>query len=177
MTQPPRFPFSTTFVSPVTMLTCASLHACSMLSKILSRSARAKPSSNTKPEASAYGSAPIIAMSLTVPEMDRRPISPPGKNIGLTAWESLLRTTSPTTAASSIASRGTSAMLAPPKCLTMRFFTKSCMTVPPAPCNMVMYLVLPDNSKSPWTLNIQTQDINASKRQARSAGVQSSSND
>src|SRR3990170_8653619 len=42
ITQPPKAPFSTTFVSPVTMPTFASMHACLMLAKILSKSVRSE---------------------------------------------------------------------------------------------------------------------------------------
>ncbi len=103
-----------------------------MLPKILSKSAIGRPSSNTKPDVSARGSAPITAMSLTVPATASLPMSPPGKKMGFTAWESDFKTISLITAESSRASSGTSALL-PPRCLSIYFLIRSFMTVPPAP--------------------------------------------
>ncbi len=132
ITHPPRPPFSTTFVSPVIMCTPASLHVSAMLSKILSKSAIGRPSSSTRPEVRATGSAPITAMSLMVPATASLPMSPPEKKRGFTAWESDFKTMSFITAESSRASSGTSAAL-PPRCFNTCFLTRSAMTVPPAP--------------------------------------------
>jgi hypothetical protein len=46
----------------------------------------------TRASASASGSAPIMATSLTVPCTASAPMSPPGKNSGLTTKESVLMT-------------------------------------------------------------------------------------
>ena len=139
--QPPSFPFSTTFVSPVTMFTFALIQVSLILLSIRLRSDIRSPSSKTNPQAKAKGLAPRTDISLTVPDIAKHPISPPGKNIGFTACESLLNTISPTTAASSRASRGTSiklSFLLDSKCFKIIFLTNSCITEPPAPCNIVI---------------------------------------
>ncbi len=67
-----------------------------------SRSARGKPSSRTTAQVRPRGSvAPIIARSFTVPQTASRPMSPPGKKMGCTTWESVVRTSqrSPTRSA------------------------------------------------------------------------------
>src|SRR5918911_1592181 len=81
---PSAAPRSTTFVSPAAIDTSASRAADAIDAAIRRRSAVGKPSSTMKPAVSASGCAPTMARSLTVPFPASSPMSPPGKNSGLT---------------------------------------------------------------------------------------------
>ena len=83
-------------------------------------------------QASASGDAPMTEMSFTVPATEIFPMSPPGKNRGLTVCPSMVKTTSSTTAESSIESSGTSASMVG-KWFVMCLDRNSCMSSPPAP--------------------------------------------
>ena len=84
-------PRSTTFVSPATRLTPASSHASRMDSTTRLRSSIARPSSRMNAAERKRGSAPPTARSLTVPQTARRPMSPPGKKMGRTTNESVVK--------------------------------------------------------------------------------------
>ena len=108
-TMPSISPRPITLVSPVTIAAPASRQVSRIEAWMRSRSARGKPSSMTAAQVRASTSvAPIIARSLTVPETERRPMSPPGKKMGWTTCESVVttryRSPSQSAAPSSIAS-------------------------------------------------------------------------
>src|SRR5271157_5456466 len=133
-----------TLVSPVTIAVPASAQAVLIDSLIRSRSARGKPSSIITAQVSAAISvAPIIDRSFTVPDTARRPISPPGKNGGLTTYESVVITShsSPTrnAAPSSIAASpmppSTGAFASP----TNTCWISSRIARPPAPCLSITF--------------------------------------
>src|SRR5664280_2855884 len=84
-------PRLTTLVSPVTSRTPASLAASRMDSTTRRRSSAASPSSRMKAAARYSGRAPHMARSFTVPLTASRPISPPGKKIGVTTNESVVK--------------------------------------------------------------------------------------
>ena len=81
---PSALPRSTTLVSPATTGTPAAREAAPMDRTIFSNNATSKPSSMMNPAVSDSGSAPMTATSLTVPCTANWPISPPGKNKGVT---------------------------------------------------------------------------------------------
>ena len=84
MNNPSAAAFSTTLVSPVTILTPADLAVEFRLRMIVCSSSVEKPSCMTIAHDRAMGVAPMTDRSLTVPATARRPMSPPGKNSGLT---------------------------------------------------------------------------------------------
>ena len=98
-------------VSPVAIGTPHSAEVLPMLSMTLSTTSISRPSSITTEQAMAIGVAPMTEMSLTVPATESLPMSPPGKNKGLTVCPSIVKTTSSMTAESSMESRGTSASI------------------------------------------------------------------
>ena len=75
-------PFSTTLVSPVTILIFALSAAFFILTSTSQNSFIVKPSSMIKPKDIYLASAPHIAISFTVPLIAKSPIFPPGKKIG-----------------------------------------------------------------------------------------------
>ena len=77
-------PFSTTFVSPVTIWTPASAAVLFIDKIILSRVSYSNPSSIINPQEINNGFAPITDRSFIVPATASFPMSPPGKNRGLT---------------------------------------------------------------------------------------------
>ena len=81
---PSALPRSTTLVSPATTATPAFSAARAIDRAIRRRSAIGKPSSITNAALNQSGSAPATARSLTVPLTASSPMSPPGKNSGLT---------------------------------------------------------------------------------------------
>ena len=107
-----------------------------MLSMTLSTVSESSPSSRMTELPSPTGLAPITEMSLTVPETAILPMSPPGKNRGLTVWPSMVNTMSFTTAESSRASRGISVFILG-KWLVICLEMNSCMMSPPAPSFMM----------------------------------------
>src|SRR6185437_451825 len=84
-------PRSTTFVSPVTSETPAAAAASRIDSSTRRKSCIENPSSIINPAERYPGRAPHIARSLTVPWTASLPISPPGKKIGFTTYESVLK--------------------------------------------------------------------------------------
>ena len=70
-------------------MTPASAAASAMSATISRSSMMEKPSSRTKAAEIHWGRAPIIDRSLTVPQMARWPMDPPGKRRGLTTNESV----------------------------------------------------------------------------------------
>ena len=84
MNIPSPLPRSTTFVSPVTIVTCARCAARAIDCTTRHSVAIGKPSSRIKPTLRYKGRAPAMARSLTVPFTASSPMSPPGKNSGLT---------------------------------------------------------------------------------------------
>ena len=76
------FPFSTTFVSPVTMEIPDLSAAVLILTNTSQNSFMVSPSSIIKLRDKYLGVAPHIAISFTVPLMARSPILPPGKKMG-----------------------------------------------------------------------------------------------
>ena len=90
MNMPSTAPFSTTLKSPATIFTPADLHAFLMEIVIFSKSAWLNPSSAIIPQDKYLGIAPETARSFTVPHTESFPMSPPGKNKGLTTNESVV---------------------------------------------------------------------------------------
>ena len=129
-------PASTTLVSPVAMGTPAPAAVLPMESMTLSTVSTSSPSSMMTEHASARGDAPMTEMSFTVPATEIFPMSPPGKNRGLTVCPSMVNTTSSTTAESSMESSGTSASIFG-KCFVMCWLRNCCMSSPPAPWFMI----------------------------------------
>ena len=68
--------------APLTTPDPLSVHA--MLAQMRFRSVMGKPSSRMKPQLRYFGTAPLVATSFTVPHTAKRPMSPPGKNCGVT---------------------------------------------------------------------------------------------
>ena len=104
---------------------------------IFSRVAMSKPSSITIAHVSAIGLAPIMARSFAVPQTLTRPMSPPGKNMGRTMCESVVRTMfCPLIGITAPSSRDSSPI--PPALLCVYFVSvfprSSAKTAPPAPC-------------------------------------------
>ena len=91
MYRPSAAPPLTTLVSPVTIRTPARRAASAMSSTTSRRTSMAKPSSSTKAADSHCGRPAIMATSLTVPLTARSPMEPPGKLVGLTTKESVLK--------------------------------------------------------------------------------------
>ena len=89
MKMPSALPFSATFVSPAIMDTPASAAASCMDCAMRSRSANEKPSSRMNDAVRYLTCPPDMATSLTVPDTAKRPISPPGKKMGLTMCPSV----------------------------------------------------------------------------------------
>ena len=81
---PSTWPLPATLVSPATMRTPASSAVLAMEAAILSSFSIGKPSSMTKAQVRYIGLAPMQARSLTVPQIDSLPISPPGNSAGET---------------------------------------------------------------------------------------------
>ncbi len=90
MNIPSAAPWSTTFVSPVTIRTPAPSAAAAMSPTIARNSSIEKPSSSTNAADNHSGLAPMTARSLTVPCTARCPIEPPGKRSGFTTNESVV---------------------------------------------------------------------------------------
>ncbi len=88
---PSALPFSTTLVSPATTCTPDSSAASFIESTTSCRRLVSKPSSMINPADRKAGTAPATHKSLTVPQTARRPMSPPGKNSGLTTKESVVK--------------------------------------------------------------------------------------
>src|ERR1017187_7861753 len=84
-------PLLTTLVSPVTMDTPAALAASDMDAVMRESSSSGSPSSMMKAAERESGRAPLMARSLTVPWMASLPMSPPGKNSGVTTNESVVK--------------------------------------------------------------------------------------
>jgi len=82
-------PFWATLVSPAMIKTPASCAVCCMEKAILSRSLIGKPSSSIKEAVIKQGMPPDMLISLTVPAIANRPISPPGKKMGSIMWLSV----------------------------------------------------------------------------------------
>ncbi len=92
-TIPSTSPRPITLVSPVTMGAPASSAAAFIDPTICSSASRGKPSSMIAAQVSPIGSvAPIIARSFTVPQIESRPMSPPGNAMGWTTCESVVMT-------------------------------------------------------------------------------------
>ena len=89
--EPVRLAALDDLVSPVATGTPAAAAARAIDAAMRRRSATANPSSTTKPAESATGCAPATARSLTVPLTASSPMSPPGKKIGLTTYESVVK--------------------------------------------------------------------------------------
>src|SRR5262245_34897161 len=83
-------PRPTTLVSPVTIRTPARPAARWIEPSTRRRSASGNPSSRMNASDSASGRAPPTARSFTVPFTARSPMSPPGKKIGVTTYESVV---------------------------------------------------------------------------------------
>ena len=66
-----------------------------MVLKIVSNSSKGRPSSKIKPQLRYCGTAPFIARSLTVPHTANLPILPPGKKVGCTTYESVVKAIRP----------------------------------------------------------------------------------
>ena len=81
---PSPFPWSTTFVSPVTISAPAARAAARIESSTVRNDSIGKPSSRMKAALSHAGRAPDIARSFTVPLTASVPMSPPGKKAGRT---------------------------------------------------------------------------------------------
>ena len=81
---------SITLVSPVTIFTPASSAAAAMEAAALSRSPRSSPSSRIYAAVIYAGFAPDVNRSFTVPQTASLPMSPPGKKIGRTTYESVV---------------------------------------------------------------------------------------
>ena len=96
----------------------------------------------TSPRESAIGLAPMTATSFMVPATERLPMSPPGKNMGFTVWESVVKTMSSMTAESSSASSGISP-LPVARCFRMKSEINSFITSPPAPCDIFKRMLVP----------------------------------
>ena len=142
-TIPSISPRPITFVSPVTIRAPASRQASAIEACTRSRSARGNPSSRIAPQVRARTSvAPIMARSLTVPQMESRPMSPPGKKIGCTTWESVVTTSqrSPIhrAAPSSIARGPTSSAETCGASWRKTSSIRARIARPPAPCFRVM---------------------------------------
>ncbi len=131
MNIPSALPRSTTFVSPVTTLTPASRAASATESSTRSNVSNGRPSSTMNESESQSGRAPDTARSFTVPHTARRPMSPPGKNRGLTTNESVVKAMRPASIGSVTLSW--SGPFAPPSFPTIRS-TSSFIRIPPPPC-------------------------------------------
>ncbi len=90
-----QLPLSTTFVSPVTIVTPACPAASAMADIIRCRSLMGNPSSRIKPALRPSGWAPVMQISFTVPLIARSPMLPPGKKIGSTTNESVVKANRP----------------------------------------------------------------------------------
>src|SRR5450830_68620 len=134
---PSSAPFSTTFVSPVTIAVSTSWVASSIDATILRKSLMANPSSITIALVRASGAAPIIARSFTVPDTESRPISPPGKKMGLTTCVSVVKMRKPPCASGMAAPSSNDSKPMPPAFLFLIFVKtsaiKSFIISPPAP--------------------------------------------
>src|SRR5665647_370563 len=141
---PSSAPFSTTFVSPVTIAASTSWVASSIDATILRKSLIENPSSITIALVRASGAAPIIARSLTVPETESRPISPPGKKIGLTTCVSVVKTRNPPCASGMAAPSSNDSKPMPPAFLFLIFVKtsaiRSFIISPPAPWRRLTFL-------------------------------------
>ena len=89
------FPFSTTFVSPHTILILAFIASWLIVFIISSSSFIASPSSIISESDKYKGIAPTTDRSLTVPQIDNFPILPPLKNMGSTTKLSVVMAISP----------------------------------------------------------------------------------
>src|SRR5664279_4513545 len=130
---PSPFPLSTTLVSPVTSCTFASTAVIRMDSTTRRNDSMGKPSSNMNAELRYSGRAPHMARSLTVPLMASGPISPPGKNNGLTTYESVVKA-SRAPAMFSVAPSWRSSSRSFLKLGSNKPSNNSCMRRPPPPC-------------------------------------------
>ena len=81
---PSACPRPTTLVSPVTIKISASRAVFAIESTIFFKFSRSKPSSIIIPTEIYLGIAPVTAKSLTVPQIESLPMSPPRKKIGRT---------------------------------------------------------------------------------------------
>ena len=84
-------PLGTTLVSPVTMATPASAAVACMDSAMVRKVSISRPSSRMKEADSTRGRAAAVSRSFTVPATAKRPISPPGKKMGSTTKESVVK--------------------------------------------------------------------------------------
>ena len=91
MNMPSAAPRGTTLVSPVAMGTPAARAASAMEATMRASSSMGKPSSRMNAALSARGDAPLMERSLMVPWTASFPISPPGKNSGVTTNESVVK--------------------------------------------------------------------------------------
>ena len=122
------------------MGTSASSANLPILLTIVSKVSTDSPSSTIKPAERPIGFAPITATSFIVPEMASEPISPPGKIIGCTVCESVEKTISSTTAASSSIERETSVCVdCLVKYLIIFSLIKLSISSPPAPCASLIF--------------------------------------
>ena len=111
--------------------------AAAIASTSARRSSALRPSSSTSDSDSASGRAPDTARSLTVPLTASSPIEPPGKRIGLTTKESVVRASSaPSTSARRRRPAPTAAGLA--KAGANRPSISAWVALPPAPWAIVM---------------------------------------
>ena len=113
-----------------------------MDSMTLSTMSMSNPASRMSEHESARGVAPITEISLTVPATESDPMSPPGKNSGLTVCPSVVKTMSSTTAESSKELSGTSDFIFG-KCDVTCLARNSCMISPPVPWFMMTFAMLP----------------------------------
>ncbi|MPN25756.1 hypothetical protein SDC9_173171 [bioreactor metagenome] len=88
---PSTLSFSTTLVSPVTIITPASSEVFLIEATISFKASNEKPSSIIKLKLIYFGIEKEVTRSFTVPEMQSLPISPPGKNSGFTTKESVVK--------------------------------------------------------------------------------------
>src|SRR5579885_445869 len=88
-------PLFTTLVSPVAMATPAAAAARAIDCVTRARSSSGKPSSRMNAAERQTGRAPLIARSFTVPFTASSPMSPPGKNSGVTTNASVVKAIRP----------------------------------------------------------------------------------
>ncbi len=137
-TRPSSSPRPITLVSPVTTGALASREASRIEAWIRCSSSMGKPSSMTTAQVSPSTSvAPIIERSFTVPQIDSRPTSPPGKKRGATTCESVVSTSQPPLIGKAAPSSISASPTEPGGCWAPS--AKSCsmsarIARPPAPC-------------------------------------------
>ena len=132
MKMPSPLPRSTTLVSPVTSATPHAAAVSRIERTTRSSSACGSPSSSTKAAARNAVVAPAMARSLIVPQTASLPMSPPGKNRGLTTKESVVRATRSAPMVTTALSCGAGAS-ADEKARRKTDATRSCADRPPPP--------------------------------------------